>query len=49
MQRFLPAHIITETVNNENFWRYLHGEISGLANQVESFLTEKDASDGFLM
>lgn len=30
IQRFLPTHIVADTVNNDRFWQYLSAEIPEL-------------------
>ncbi|MBW6512157.1 MAG: nucleotidyl transferase AbiEii/AbiGii toxin family protein [Desulfuromonadaceae bacterium] len=39
MKRFLPVHIVVETIENEAFWPYLVGVICAECNQVNRSLT----------
>lgn len=49
MQRFLPARVVTETVNNDRFWDYLGKEIPELIHRVEYSLVGEGKPDGFVM
>lgn len=49
MQRFLPAQIVAETVNNDRFWSYLSHEIPALIRHVEFTLIGRDEPSGFVM
>ena len=49
MQRFLPTHIVADTVNNDRFWQYLSAEIPELINRVERYLNGRKDTDVFNM
>jgi predicted nucleotidyltransferase component of viral defense system len=49
MQRFLPAQLVAQTVNNDKFWAYLIAEIPLLMRRAENSLTPEAGSDSFMM
>ncbi len=49
MRRFLPGNIITETVENPDFWSYLIEVITEECRRAKKFLTGGDASTRFTM
>jgi predicted nucleotidyltransferase component of viral defense system len=49
MRRFLPAHIVEETIENKEFWGYLTSVICGECEQVEQSLRNVFESPRFTM
>ncbi|WP_061238775.1 nucleotidyl transferase AbiEii/AbiGii toxin family protein [Ectopseudomonas composti] len=49
MQRFLPAQLVEQTVNDDRFWAYLTDEIPRLIRRVQNSLKPEDRSDHFMM
>lgn len=49
MQRFLPAQLVAQTVNNDKFWDYLAAEIPLLMRRAENSLKPEAGSDSFMM
>ncbi len=45
MQRFLPAKIVTTTVNNDEFWSYMAYEIPVLMRRIGSSLEAGNSDD----
>jgi predicted nucleotidyltransferase component of viral defense system len=49
MQRFLPNHIVKETVLNDNFWNYLSGLLDDYRQQLHQVLTGSASPTQFKM
>ena len=49
MQRFLPAQLVAQTLNNDKFWAYLTDEIPLLMRRAETSLNPETDSDSFMM
>lgn len=49
MQRFLPAQLVEQTVNDDRFWAYLTDEIPRLIRRAQNSLNPEDSSDHFMM
>lgn len=50
MSRFLPDSIVSETINNDNFWHYLKNEIKIQANMVvDNIINDDQAKPNFNM
>jgi predicted nucleotidyltransferase component of viral defense system len=49
MRRFLPPPVIRETVEKEDFWRYLTGQVSAECALVVASLTNARDTKGFTM
>jgi predicted nucleotidyltransferase component of viral defense system len=49
MQRFLPAQLVEQTVNDDRFWAYLTDEIPRLIRRAQNSLKPEDRSDHFMM
>ncbi len=49
MRRFLPPHVIRETVGKEDFWIYLTGLIKIESSQIKEFLSKTRDTDIFKM
>lgn len=49
MQRFLPAQLVAQTLNNDKFWAYLADEIPSLMRRAEASLKPQADSNDFMM
>lgn len=49
MQRFLPAQLVEQTVNEERFWAYLTDEIPRLIRRAQNSLSPEEDSSHFVM
>ena len=49
MRRFLPVHIVEETIENMNFWAYLKDSVITSCNQVIGTLTGTTPNPAFNM
>lgn len=49
MQRFLPAQLVEQTVNDDRFWAYLIDEIPRLIRRAQNSLSPEEDSSHFMM
>lgn len=49
MQRFLPAQLVEQTVNDDRFWAYLIDEVPGLVRRAQNSLSPEEDSSHFMM
>lgn len=49
MQRFLPAQLVEQTVNEERFWAYLTDEIPRLIRRAQNSLSPEEDTGPFMM
>jgi predicted nucleotidyltransferase component of viral defense system len=49
MRRFLPAHLVTETVEQTAFWKYLTAVIAQQCQSARDFLSKSNPTQGFRM
>ncbi len=49
MQRFLPAQLVKQTVNDDRFWVYLTDEIPRLIHRAQNSLGGEEDSSYFMM
>lgn len=49
MQRFLPAQLVEQTVNDDRFWTYLIDEVPRLMHRAQNSLDAEEDSSRFMM